>query len=73
MTTKRTPVIRDIYEKFCNGDPLTTGECEAGFELFGKMAIDLRLLGPKFELTAKELLRVANGLSDYIEARKRNG
>lgn len=62
--------INDIYEKFCNGDPLTDEELNIGYSHFRRAADLLIPLGPKFALAANEVIRVADGLDGYRTARK---
>jgi len=63
--------INDIYEKFLNGDPLSDEELKIGEVHFSTAADLLFPLGPRFDLAQNELRRVANGLNDFIAARKR--
>ena len=62
--------INEIYEKFRNGDPITDDELLIGFRHFSKAAELLSPLGPRFDLAANELRRVATGLEDFIFARR---
>jgi len=63
-------LIKEIYEKFRNGDPLTDLELKVGVEHFSTASEMLSCLGPRFDLAENELRRVAIGLSDFIAARK---
>ena len=63
--------IKEIYEKFRSGDPLTDEELRIGESHFRNASALLFPLGPRFDLATNELLRVARGLEEFIIARKR--
>ena len=63
--------IDEIYKKFCQGDPLSDEELKIGFNHFYNAANMIAPLGPRFDLAANELRRVATGLEDFISSRRR--
>ena len=64
--------VRNIYEKFINGDSLTDIEVNEGVKFFKKLSDDLYLLGPIFRLSAHEAARAYDRLKSYQDARKEN-
>lgn len=60
---------RKVYEKYCNGDPISDSELAEALEFFNNIERDLRALGPVFQLAANEALRVKQGLQGFSSAR----
>jgi len=62
--------IKDIYEKYKNGDPISDIELKFGINEFKHLEEQLKELGIVFHLAWKEVFYVLKGLEDYKKARK---
>lgn len=63
--------IQELYNKFVNGDSLTTEELKKLSDFMENMALHLKQLGPRFHLSWLECLGVFQKCEDYIAARAR--
>jgi len=61
--------MKNLYEKFCNGDPITDEQLDEGIRFFHMLTIKLSSLGPVFRLAQNESNRVLSRLQDYYDAR----
>ena len=61
--------MKDIYEKYTDGDSLTDEEVLAGEKHFKQLSDLLYRSGMAFEITAKEANRAYLGLKGYRESR----
>lgn len=57
--------MKNIYERYCNGDPLSDKEVLEGELFYRKLSEDLYDAGIAFHITAKEANRIYLGLRDY--------
>lgn len=61
---------RELYRKYCNGEPLTDEEVKLGEEFFRELSSKLFEAGPAFEIVAKEAARINQGFYGYRRARE---
>lgn len=62
-------VTREIANKIQQGDALTDEELTIAAEFYGRLAKDLYILGPRFDLAFFECNRIASELLGYQRAR----
>lgn len=65
----KEPKVKDIYDKYVNGDKLSDAELLLGFNHFTDLGKKLALSGPVFLLAAREANRISSSLEDIINAR----
>ena len=63
------PDIKEIYDKYNNGDALTDLEIKVGYEHFTKLRNFLDPCGPVFHLAWCEAHRMAMRFGEFIKAR----
>ncbi len=63
-------MIKHIYTKFRNGNPLTDIELAVGFDHFAPLATQLENSGEAFYLAAKEARYIATICQSEIESRR---
>lgn len=64
--------IAQIYETLRLGDPLTDSEVLRGIEFFDDLAKKASLVGPTYQLVARDARMTASTLNDFYAARVRN-
>ena len=61
--------IREVYEKYCHGDPISDEELSFGIKNFTRLESDLSKLGPEFRFSCNEVRRVLYSLEQFRSAR----
>lgn len=61
--------MKNLYEKFCNGESIDDEQLDEGIRFFYSLTIKLSSLGPVFRLAQNESNRVLIRLQDYHDAR----